>query len=492
MTTTIATAGTSATQSVTKSAAASIISSLDGGSGIDTDALVKNLVEAQFAAKNAQLTARLDTLTSQISGVSTLKSTITDFAKAFENLVKGGTLSAQPVSSNAGVLSATALSGARLAGLSASVRVDRLASAQTAVSTAFAARTETVGTGQLTLRLGTASFDAGGAMTALAPGAGDPITIDITEANGSLDGIAAAINAEKAGVTASVVTNVDGTAYLALKGATGAAQAFTLEATSTTGDLSRVAVGPGAGGMAVTGQAKNAQLTVDGIAVERASNTIDDLVSGVKLNLTATSPVAVTLTASTPTDALTQAVNDFVDTYNQVMTVIKEQTDPVTGVLRGDAGAKALVSGLKALTLKPLSAATDGSPTTLAELGVGTTRDGSLSLDAERLAQALADHPDAVEAMFSASVSGSTSLYAAMNSLQLNATSTLYGLGASTTRYNGARSDTLEAQDKVSEQAEKMTTRLTKQFASMNAAVSAYKSTQAFMQQQIDAWTKSD
>ena len=121
-------------------------------------------------------------------------------------------------------------------------------------------------------------------------------------------------------------------------------------ASDTTVDPWGVGVGPGAGGMAVTGPGRSAQLTVDGIAVERASNTIDDLVSGVKLNLTATSPVAVTLTASTPSDALTQAVNDFVDTYNQVMTVIKQQTDPVTGVLRCRPWAQAHVTRLKART----------------------------------------------------------------------------------------------------------------------------------------------
>ena len=55
------------------------------------------------------------------------------------------------------------------------------------------------------------------------------ITIDPSAT--SLDGIAGAINAANAGVTASVVTDADGSAYLSLKGATGASQAFTLQAT---------------------------------------------------------------------------------------------------------------------------------------------------------------------------------------------------------------------------------------------------------------------
>ena len=69
-------------------------------------------------------------------------------------------------------------------------------------------------------------------MTDFTAGTGTPVTIDITSTNDSLDGIAAAINAKKAGVTAAVITDADGTAYLSLKGATGKAQGFTLQATT--------------------------------------------------------------------------------------------------------------------------------------------------------------------------------------------------------------------------------------------------------------------
>ncbi|MGE2808686.1 flagellar filament capping protein FliD, partial [Escherichia coli] len=51
--------------------------------------------------------------------------------------------------------------------------------------------------------------------------------------------------------------------------------------------------------------AQNAQLTVDGIAVERPSNTVSDLVTGVTLQLNGISTVPVSLTSTPPTDALT-------------------------------------------------------------------------------------------------------------------------------------------------------------------------------------------
>ena len=120
-----------------------------------------------------------------------------------------------------------------------------------------------------------------------------------------------------------------------------------------------------------------------------------------------------------------------------------------------------------------------------------TNRDGSLEVNNDKLTKAIASNPAALEAMFSNASDGSGVL-AAMNSIKLNATSTLYGLGASTTRYNQAKSDLADQQDKLTTQQEKMTTRLTQQFASMNSRVAAYKSTQTFMENQIKAWNKSD
>lgn len=488
---------TPSTTSVTKSAASALLTSLNTGSGVDTDALVTSLVQAQFAAKNAQLAARGEKLTTQLSGVSTLKSGITDFASALEALVKGGTLQSQPTSSNSAVITATAISGAKLTGLTGSIRVDRLATAQTAVSAAsVASKDAVIGTGKLTLKLGAASYAADGTMSGLTgtdadgDGAEDTIEIDVT--SGSLTGIAAAINAKKAGVTASVVTDVDGRAFLSLKGETGTAKAFTLTADDAASPLAQFNVGPGATGMNVTGKAGNAALTVDGIAVERATNSISDLVDGVKLDLVGTSPAAVTLSASTPTTALTNAVEDVVFTYNQLMAELKTQTDPMTGELRGDEGAQNLLRSLKALTTRDLlPGAAPGTPRTLAELGVLTNRDGTLSVNSETLTRTIKDFPATLEAVF-ANASDGSGLLAAMNSVKLNATSTLYGLGASTTRYNQARSDLTDAQDKITDQTDRLTKRLTQQFASMNARVAAYKSTQTFMENQIKAWTNGN
>lgn len=489
--TTAATTTKTAAQSATSKAAQSLFTSLNTGSGVDLSTLVPGLVEAQFAARTAALKAKSETLTTQISAVAKLKSGITDFNSALKSLTEGGTLATQPSSSNSAVLTASGTPGAKLAGLSKSITVNALATAQTAATTTPLSKTAAIGTGTLTITLGTATYSADGkAMTGFAPGAAKPIDITIDAENATIDKIAAKINAANAGVTASVVTNADGSAYLAMKGKTGAAQAFTV---SGTGGLSALNVGTGATGTRLSGVAANAELTVDGIDVERASNTVDDLVDGVKLTLVSASPTPVTLGAALPTAALSSVVSDFVSTVNSMMTDVKAATDPITGDLRSDSAAKALQRSLQSITLTKVvpGSFTDGTPTTLAEIGVTTNeKTGALQVDAKRLSEVLTKYPDAVEAMFAPSGSNLMGLSAQLGKIQLAASSTTYGLDASTKRLNEAQSDTTQAQDKLTDQRETTTTRMTAQFASMNSKVSAYKSVQSFMDQQIKMWTK--
>ncbi|HXH16972.1 MAG TPA: flagellar filament capping protein FliD [Sphingomonas sp.] len=462
-------------QSAVNTATQALLTGLSAGSGVDTGTLVSSLVTAQFAARTAALKAKSDTLTAQISGVGSLKSTMTGFSTALANLVKGGTLQTQPTSSNAAVLSASALTGATLTGLSASVTVTRLASGQVARTTTAvpaASRAASLGTGALTLTVGSGP------------------AIDVAIGDGSIDAIAAGINASKSGVTASVVTDATGGAYLSVKGATGSASAFTLK--GATGNALDIG-GSTATRTSLVSTAQNAQLTVDGIAVERPSNTVGDLIDGVTLQLNAVSTVPVSLTSTAPTDALTQAVNDVVTTYNEVFATITEQTDPITGTLRADPAAKALLASLKALTLKPLvGGAVAGLPRTLSEIGVATNTDGTLRVDSALLAKQIAANPGTIEAMFAPSGTNAFGLSAALTALTTSATSTLTGLGASTVRYTAAEADVAKQQDKVTDQSAQLTTRLTQQYASMNARVSAYKSTQTFLTNQIAAWNKSD
>ncbi|MGN6279041.1 MAG: flagellar filament capping protein FliD [Sphingomonas sp.] len=506
MTTTSATSSTSSTTSTTATsstptAAQSILNTLNAGSGIDTASLADQLVTAQFANQEDAITAQNTKLTAQISAVSMLKSDITSFSSSLQTLIKGGTLQSQPTVSTSGIVNVTGMVGAKLAGLSAQLEVKQLASAQSAATGLIADPTASVGGGTLTLTLGTATV-ANGQMTSFTAGSAAPVDITIDPANSSLQDIADAINGANAGVTATIVSDSDG-ARLMLKGASGAAQAFTLTATEDPANpgLSSLDVGVGATGTTIGAAAQDAQVALDGVTFKRSTNSFSDLISGVQIDLLSAQPGSiVTIGSSRPTAALSQSVSDFVDTYNQMIAEVNADTDVQTGPLAQDDAAKSMKRMLAQLTLTPLIAKTsDGAPTTLAEIGVATNKDGTLTLDQAQLTTALSRWPDQVEAMF-ADVTGTITstgattvisgkgLLGALGSVSAAAASTTYGLAGSLTKYQASQSDLTDQTSSLQQQEDDMRTRLTQQFASMDAKVASYKSTQTFLQAQIDAW----
>ncbi len=497
ITTSTATASTTTPKTTTtKATPPNLANALGAGSGVDTTALVQSLVEAQFANKNAQLTKKSETLTAQISAVSELKSGISSFASALSTLAETGGLSTQLSSSGAAVKVSVA-TGSKVASLNASVSVARLATPQVAVTKDTFATTGSIGTGTLQLKLGSVGADG----TFAANGTTiPPITITASDA-ASLQGVADKITAAKAGVTASVVTDANGQ-RLVLRSTEGANQAFTLTATPASGSavpgLERLNVDfdTDNGGADVVTRAGNAVFSIDGVPMVSASNKVTGA-PGVNLELKAvTTDGPVTLSSSKPTEALTEAVNNVVAAYNEMLASVNKATDAITGDLRADPAAQSLKRSLQKLSIADLTGAKDGSPTTLASIGIATNNDGTLRVDKDMLTRALATNPDAVEAMFAAGTgtdkTTGTSLPAALNRIAANAKSTTLGLGASDKRYAEAQTVLAKEQAKVAEQTETTSTRMTQQFAASEARVAAYKAQQTFMENQIKMWTRSE
>jgi flagellar hook-associated protein 2 len=467
----------------------SIAVTLGAGSGIDTKALVASLVDAQFGAKTKALTARKDTLAAQISALSQLRSGLTGFSTALTSLVSGGSLATQPVSSDTSVLNVGLLPGASISGLSASLEVKKLANAQVVTSGSVADAAAAFGKGTLTITLGTATYDGSDVPTGFTPKSGaTPVVVTIGDGQNSLAGIASAINAAKAGVTATVITDSTGS-RLSIKGQTGADQAFTIgvaEDAAAPG-LSALAFNTGAQAMTLTRKSNDALVALDGVDVLRPTNTFSDLIPGVKLDLIKEAPgQTIAINTSPPTAALSQAVNDIIETYNQLINIAKDDTNATSGVLKADAGAKDLMRQLRELTGRDINAgAADGEPKTLAELGVKTNRDGTLSLDAATLQRALANSGPAVEKMLN------VGLGSALRQISLSLTGPGGALTSSQSGYTRQQKDISEQELKIQTDTETLTQRLTLQYAGMDARVSAYKATQSFLQQQVASWTKS-
>lgn len=463
----------------------SIVNSLGAGSGIDISSLVDQLVNSQFAAKTQSINRQNQTVSAQISGVATLKSSITDFAAGLKTLTTGGLLKTTPTSANTSIVKVSGITGTSISSLSTSVEVRQLAQAQSVASAAVSSRTAALGTGTLTLTFGSGSLADGSFVT----GSASPIDIAVTTGNDSLDSIAATINAADAGVTASVITDSNG-ARLAIKSKTGADQAFTLTATEDTGapGLAALEIVTGKTGALFGTVAQDAIVAVDGIALARSSNSISDLITGVKLDLVAASPgTPVALGSTAPTDQLRSSVNDLVAAFNSLQAVVKQQTDAKTGPLHDDISARGLQIALRRFTLTQLApSSTDGAPRTLSDIGVGTNRDGTLSVNAARLTAALTNYPAAVEALFQdgtgATNGGIAAAFQAIADQVIPPTAVAkYGLNASQERYSKTQSTLADALEKANADKEVVRTRLTRQFSGSDARVAAYKSTQSFL-----------
>jgi flagellar hook-associated protein 2 len=466
---------TSVTESITKT--------LGSGSGVDLKALVANLVTAQYATKTGQLTTKADTLTAQISGVAKLKSAVTGFDAALKSLVTGGTLQTQPTSSNASVLTAALQTGGKAPAAATTLTVRQIAAAQAATS-ATIGTTDTFKGGTLAITIGSAS----------------KVTTNVTVAKGaSLADVAAAIKSAT-GLATSIVADGDGS-RLTIKGATGESQAFSIAATDTAATdadpnpgtgLAALATGTG-GGMTIGTTAQDAKVVIDGASYTRSSNSINNLIDGVKLTLVSASDTPVTIGATPPTSAISQAVSDFVETFNQMRATLTEQTNATSGVLKSDSAATAIGRALQQLTTTKLATSTTGGPQTLADIGVATNRDGTLTVDTARLTKTLASDPSGVEALFANGTGASGGgLSAAFSAIATRLTDKTYGLDAATTRYTKAQTDVTDAKAKLTTDSDATSTRLTQQFAAMDAKVAAYKSTQTFLTNQIAAWNKSD
>lgn len=534
----------------------SIISSLGAGSGIDTQALIDSLSKAVKEPKEAAIAKREAANQASISSLGEISNAIDSFASALNSLIAGGTLYTQPSVSDATVLSATAAAGASIGGLASQIRVEQLAQAQSLVSTGLANSTAAVGEGTLTLTVGTTNYD-----------------VTITSANNTLAGLAKAINDKGAGVTASIVTD-QGVSKLVLRGSSGTEKAFSLSVPNgTASGLERFAYGTGVtGGMTLAQEAKDAIVVLDGVEVRRGSNSFSDLIDGVQFDLKKAAPgQVINLGATRPTAAITQAVGDFVAAYNELHSMLDEATAAQTkpgeggGPLRADLSVRELKRQLSGLTSKVLNSA--GGPSTLAEIGVATNRDGTLSVNSVRLQAALAADPDGVEKLFNpgqssdsplltigsklgkvkpgvytitdvvpaadggvasgkvdgvAMIGTSNGLVAPAGSAALglilkvsgpvtSAKITVdFGLGGALQSIRDsirARSGPIaSAQERLQKEAtaiakdrETMETRydayynqLVTSFTKMESRVSAFKATQSYLQQQIDAWNSGD
>ncbi|MCB2074849.1 MAG: flagellar filament capping protein FliD [Novosphingobium sp.] len=467
----------------TSSATRSLITALGAGSGVDMGALAENLAAAQYAGRLDRLALKSETLDRQISAASDLKSMMLSLAGSLGDRVRLGDLSPQPQVAN-GAVAGAAYSGVGQPTGSYSLEVTQLATSQTLSSPAYTASSDPVGAGTLTLRFGTISG------TSFTEDTGHA-AVNIEIASGStLADVALAINASNSGVSAYVANTTEG-AKLVLKGEEGAANGFILEAAETVGEegLANLAWTPAGDASRRLTASGDAAFKIDGLPMTSSSNTVADPIPGVTLTLKGTNTgTPTTLSFADNSSTIVEAMQDLTAALNEIATQIRTVTDPQTGELARDSGARALRSTFSALAGTVIMPnAPEGTPRTLSDLGLTTQRDGSFTLDGARLSESLKSDPQAVAAMFTNGLYG---VYSTIDSIarRSNLSTDPGTLAGSIKRYTTQLEDISEDQAKLIERQETLRTQLISRFAVVDNKVGASKSTLTFLQNQIDAW----
>lgn len=449
-----------------------IANSLGYGSGINVSQLVSDLAAASRAPKTERFDALAKTSQTRISAVAKARADLDSFADTLANLVATGSLGSQPTVSDESALAASPLSNAQLGTLAAEIEIRQLARAQTMHSGLVASASDPVGTGGLTLTVGSTAY-----------------ALTINSSNNSLTGLADAINASGSGVRASIVAD-QGQIRLVLKGETGAAKAFTLTADAGADPALATLASTGIG---QSQTALDAILRVDGVEYRRPANSVSDIVPGVALTLKKAQPgMLVALGSTRAADALKQTVSDFVTVFNQLQTSLKAARTTIGGA----GNLRALDRQLTGLVGKALTG--HASVNSLSDIGIKTDRSGSLILDSARLDTALANAPDAVEALFNPPRDATHTslsdpgLAFALDEIRDAALASSGTIGSLDTALQSEAAALAKNRARMEAREDAYQARLEKQYASLDAKLSAFKATQAYLEQQIKLWSGGD
>jgi flagellar hook-associated protein 2 len=371
------------------------ISSTGLGSGLDVTSIVSSLmsVERQPLTKMQSAASDLQTKLSAYGKVQSYVSTLRDAANKLSKSATWGTTTS--TSADTSVVTASSNSTSAVAG-TYSVSVSALATSQAVASGSFSDKTATLGSGSLSIELGSWSADQS---SFSAKSGSSPVSVSVV-ATDTLADIRDKINKADAGVKATLVTDTTGTRLVMRSVDTGVENGFRITAadddlnnTNSSG-LSALAFDPSASvtSMTRTQAAGNAQAQINGLSVTSASNTLSDVVEGVSLKLNKVSTTPVDVSVATDTDTLKTAITDFAKAYNDLATYLTNQTkyDPTTkasATFQGDSAMNSLRSGLRAL-----GTSSSGSSSTLQRLtsmGLDPQADGTLKTDSSKLTAAL-------------------------------------------------------------------------------------------------------
>ncbi len=348
------------------------------GLGLNQGLNVQQTVAALVAAAQAPEQPLLDEqsfYSSQQSALNNINNLLDSLQTSVQALQVplGGLAATTTTSSDNNVLAATTTTGATTG--THTVLVSSLAATSSYDTAALTSASTTFATGQFTLQVG----------------GGSPVTIAVDSTHNTLSSLASYINSQDYGVSASVITDANGSKLALVSDASGAPGDLTISGNSTGLTFNKTASGA------------NSSLTVDGVPLNTTSNTVTGVIPNVTLNLIGTSSNPVTLTVASDTGKASTAINNFVSAYNAVIQAVNAQFTYTQGAsqqppLISDAALAQVQQNLYNDVNYSISG--NNGITSLASLGITLQSDGTLQVDSGTLGAALSSNPGSVQNFF--------------------------------------------------------------------------------------------
>jgi len=450
------------------------VSSLGSGSGLALEELLTKLMTAEQAPLTA-LATKVTSTNTRISSLGTLNSALASLQTA-----------AQAMKVNIGQTASQKYST-----FSTSVADTTVATASTTTGAAAGTYSLTdivLATAQQITKTGATAPTAAGSLS-IQVGSGTAVNVAIGE-NSTLSDVATAINSSGAGVTASIVTSGT-TSYLTFTANdTGAANKITVTGSDTDGGTAwQTAFGyssTAANSWTQKTAAADASLSIDGVAVTSASNTLTSI-SGLSVNLLKAGSTTVTVTKDSTT-SLTSALNAFVTAYNSANSTMGglgayNATTKKAGALLGDSTLRTAQTTMRS---QLFSNPTGGSSPyqLLSDIGVSVAKDGSLSVDSTKLNKAItADFTTVANLVAKVGAAYDTSLKAIVG--------TDGSIAAATKSANTTIKDLNKRQTAVSARLVSIEAIYRAQFTALDTLVAKMKTTSSYLTQQFATKTSS-
>lgn len=370
------------------------------GSGLQVTEIVEALVAAEQVPYEERISSQQSAFTTDISAVGALKSALEAVTASFTNLGDVDEYQQRTTSGSDDYIDVSSDKEAEVG--SYSIQVDALASAHKLLSTGIES-TEAVGEGTLTIESGSDTFD-----------------IDVSD-SATLTDIRDAINEStyNDSVSATIITDSDGQHLVLSSKETGVENAIKIivddvsDANNTDNvGLSRLAYDTDttsatyAVNMTETGEATDAQITIDGAIIATSStNDFDDVIDGVDITVSQVHDVddsASQISIAENNSNVASGLNSFVANFNALVTLseqLGQSTEDGVGVLAGDSLLRGVMTKIRSQFNKEFDSG-NGETLTLSQLGIRTELSGQLSFDNDTLNDLLDSDPDAVQTFF--------------------------------------------------------------------------------------------